>query len=171
MDIGERMSDFQQRLRQALQRGKSRQASGKSETEPGQWSEDELRRVHSQIRLELSEHIEQALRQFADQVPGFQCQPLYGDRGWGAACSRDDLRLAPGGRGRRENLYSRLEITVRAFSPYHVIDVRAKGTVANRELFERRYYEPIPEANADDFRRRIDSWILEYAELYAAYAS
>jgi hypothetical protein len=166
------MSDFQERLRQALQRGQERQAAQQSQEESKAWGEEQLRRVHARIRLELSEHIEHALQQFAAQIPGFQCETIFGERGWGAACYRDDLRIAEdaSGRGRRQNLYSRLEITVKPFSEYHVVDLCAKGTVVNRELFARRHYTPIPEADVDEFRKRIDAWILEFAELYATHA-
>ncbi|GIW93344.1 MAG: hypothetical protein KatS3mg110_1385 [Pirellulaceae bacterium] len=162
------MKDFEDRLQEALRRGRQRGLANKAQHEQKQWTEEELRRRHTEMRLELSEHIEQALEKFAHQVPGFLYEPVFGERGWGAACYRDDLRLAPHAKGRGENLYSRLEITVAPFSAYHVVDLRAKGTVRNRELLERRYHMPIENASADQFQKRIDTWILEYAELYAA---
>jgi hypothetical protein len=92
-------------------------------------------------------------------------ETLYGDRGWGAACSRDDLMMSG---GRRSNVFSRLEVAVRPFSEYHVVDLQAKGTVRNRELLSRRHFENIADTDAARFEELIDSWIVEYAELYSA---
>ena len=36
---------------------------------------------------------------------------MYGDRGWGVACSRDDI--GPGPDGRSANYFSRLEMSIR----------------------------------------------------------
>jgi hypothetical protein len=90
---------------------------------------------------------------------------LFGEQGWGAGCYRDDLSLSG---GRRSNQYSRLEITVRPLNEYRVLDLRAKGTVANKEVFNRSFYEPLEEADEAMFGQLIDSWVVEYAELYAA---
>jgi hypothetical protein len=90
---------------------------------------------------------------------------MYGDRGWGGACFRDDLRL---NRGVRTTDYSRLEVTVRPYSAAHVLDLAAKGTVHNREVFNRNYFEALDEADVEKFLKLIDAWVLEYAEMYAA---
>jgi hypothetical protein len=71
-------------------------------------------------------------------------------------------------RGHRTNEYSRLEVTVRPYSPAHVLDLAAKGTIRNKEVFNRNYYEELADADEEKFRELIDMWVLEYAELYAA---
>ena len=78
----------------------------------------------------------------------------------------DDLRVA---RGRRQgNDYSRLEMTVRPYSEMHVLDLAAKGTIRNREVFNRNYFEKLQDVDLDKFIELVDIWVLEYAELYAA---
>ncbi len=89
---------------------------------------------------------------------------IVGDRGWGAAIRRDDLSL---GGGRRSNFYSRLEMTIRPFSPSHVVELAAKATVRNKEIFNRSQYQPLGKADAQSFHDLIDMWALEYAEAYA----
>ena len=64
--------------------------------------------------------------------------------------------------------FSRLDITVRPLNEYFVLDLRAKGTVANKEVFNRNVFEPLQEADLAAFERLVDSWVVEYAELYAA---
>ena len=57
-------------------------------------SEEELKRLHSQYRLQLSEHIERCLSTLPGHFPGFRFETVVAERGWGAAVFRDDL--APG---------------------------------------------------------------------------
>ena len=102
----------------------------------------------------------------AHYFPGFQYETLYGERGWGGGCSRDDLRVSPGAKRRSD--YSRLEITVRPFSPLHVLELSAKGTIRNKEVFNRTHFEQIEDVDATKFLELVDQWVLEYAELYAA---
>ena len=90
---------------------------------------------------------------------------MYGEVGWGAACYRDDLRID---QGRRVNQYSRLEMVIRPHSDSHVLDLKGKGTVMNRELFNRNFFAPVSEVNPDEFTNLIDTWAIEYAEMYAA---
>jgi hypothetical protein len=158
--------DFEQRLQKAIERGYRRGDAQAEKDAARALSEDELKSLHSRYRLQLSEHIESCIRHFPTHFPGFELETIYGDRGWGAACRRDDLRLFS--RTQRESYYSRLEITVRPYSSMHVLDLIAKGTINNRELFDRQHYEPLAEANVADFIERIDAWVLEFAELYAA---
>ncbi|HEV3136517.1 MAG TPA: hypothetical protein VGZ26_01410 [Pirellulales bacterium] len=157
--------DFQQRLEKAIQRGQRShdvQARARAEQAMG---EEELKRLHSQYRLQLSDHIEQCLRQLPQHFPGFRYETLVGSRGWGAAISRDDLSLAD---GRRENLFSRLEVVVRPFSTSHVLELAAKGTIRNKEIYNRNQYQLLADVDIASFRELVDRWILEYAELYAA---
>jgi hypothetical protein len=157
--------DFQERLQRAIERGhRSNDAEAQARAEQAT-SEEEFRRLHSQYRLELSDHIEECLRALPRHFPGFRYETLVGDRGWGAAISRDDFSLRD---GKRSNLFSRLEVFVRPLSASHVLDLNAKGTIRNRELFNRAQYQRLAEVDLAMFNEQIDRWVLEYAELYAA---
>jgi hypothetical protein len=89
------------------------------------------------------------------------------DKGWGGAVRRDDLAIAA---GRRDNLFSRLELVVSPHNQYHVIDVSAKGAVRNKENFTRNHYQLLKDADLDAFKNLIEQWTLDYAEQYAASA-
>lgn len=160
--------DFENRLQQAIQRGQRRQELDQQVARAEALSEDELRRRHGQLRLQLSEHIEHCIRRLPQHFPGFQYETIYGERGWGAACSRDDLRMEA---GRRGSDYSRLEMTVRPYSSYHVVDLVAKGTIRNKEVFNRSHFEEIARVDAARFLELVDLWVLEFAELFAAKTS
>lgn len=157
--------EFERRLQRAIERGQRKgDARARASAEQAE-NEEELKRLHSQYRLELSEHIESCLRQLPDHFPGFRYETVVGDRGWGAAVSRDDA-----GRGRdsgRSNFFSRLEMTIRPFSAYHVLELSAKGTIRNKEIYNRTHYQRLTEADPKSFLEMIDLWVLEYAELYA----
>ena len=157
---------FEERLQKAIHRGQRRNEALQREAEANALSEDELKRLHNQYRLQLSEQIEQYLERLPHHFPGFTCETIFGERGWGAACWRDDIRMLPG--GRRNNDYSRLEMTIRPFGSHHVVELAAKGTIRNKEVFNRNYYETIEDADSTKFAELIDVWVLEYAELYAA---
>ncbi len=121
--------------------------------------------MHSNYRLELTDHIEKCLAQLADNFPGFKYETLVGESGWGGAVSRDDLQLDA---GRRRNAYSRLQVLVGTFNTYHVLEINAKGAVRNKENFNRQHYKKLDDADLDDFRQLIERWVLDYAEQYAA---
>ena len=59
-------------------------------------------------------------------------------------------------------------MTVRPYSTAHVLDLAARGTIRNREVFNRNYFEELEAANQQKFLDLVDAWVLEYAELYAA---
>jgi len=157
--------NFDERLREAIERGQKRGDSLAHQAAAKAWTEEEYRRLHSQLRLMLSDQIEACLKRLPNFFPGFQYETMYGDRGWGGACFRDDLMIV---RGTRTTNYSRLEITVRPYSTLHVLDLAAKGTIRNREVFNRNYFEELAAADEPKFRDLVDAWVLEYAELYAA---
>jgi hypothetical protein len=157
---------FEERLQKAIQRGQRRNEAREREAQADALSDDELKRLHNQYRLQLSEQIETCLDKLPHHFPGFEYETIFGERGWGAACWRDDIRMSRG--GRRDNDYSRLEMTIRPFSSYAVVELAGKGTVRNKEVFNRTYYEKIEDADATKFAELIDVWVLEYAELYAA---
>jgi hypothetical protein len=158
-------NEFEERLQRAIQRGQRSGEAAKEAARAEAWTEDELRRRHAEYRLKLSEHIEQCLGKLPHFFPGFQYETVFGDRGWGAACSRDDVRIQS---GRRGSDYSRIEVTVRPFSAYHVLDLAAKGTIRNKEIFNRNLYEKIFRVDPQKFMEVVDLWVLEFAELYAS---
>src|SRR5687768_12439939 len=105
--------DFEKRLAKAIERGQ-RQGSASAEQQQSQTlNEEELKRLHSQYRLQLSEHIENCLRRLPQHFPGFRFESVVSERGWGAAVLRDDSSAARG--NARTNLFSRLEMLVRPF--------------------------------------------------------
>ena len=156
---------FDERLQKAIERGKHRSDKEQRAARDAAMSEDDLKSLHSRYRLAISEHIELCLKRLPNHFPGFQFETVYGERGWGAACYRDDIRLR---RGQRDTDYSRLEMTVRPYSQYHVLELTTKGTIGNKEVFNRTHYEELQEADQQKFIELIDLWVLEYAELYAA---
>ena len=158
--------NFEERLQKAIDRGTDRRGAQADQAKSAALSEDELKRLHSNHRLELSEHIEECTTKLVNHFPGFQSETIYGDRGWGVAISRDDFNLNKS--GQRDNSYSRLEVTIRPFESYHVVDLAAKGTIRNKEVFNRNHFEKIEDVDLTTYREMIDVWVLEFAELYAA---
>lgn len=158
--------EFEQRLQRAIDRGKrAADAHARAEAEKA-LNEQELRQLHTKYRLELSEHIEHCLRKLPDHFPGFELKSVVGDRGWGAAASRDDAAIAS--RGGRKNFFSRLEMTIRPLNKYYVLELVGKGTIRNKEVFNRTHFELLAEIDITSFTDLIDFWTLEFAELYAA---
>ncbi len=157
--------DFEQRLQAAIERGQRRQQRHAEAVQSAQLSEEECKRLHSAYRLTFSEQIERAIERIAQHFLGFRTEVLYGEVGWGAAAYRDDLVLEA---GKRSSRYSRLEMTIRPYGSYRVLDLRGKATVANKELFHRNHFVPLAEVDESDFSRLIDSWAIEYAEAYSA---
>jgi hypothetical protein len=157
---------FDDRLRQAIERGQKRGEVRAHEAQKQALTEEECKRLHSQLRLRLSEQVENCIKRLPNVFPGFQYETIYGDKGWGGACFRDDLRIAG---GQRTSNYSRLEVTIRPYSPaFHVLEITAKGTIRNKEAFNRHYYEKLEEVDEPKFQGLIDAWVLEYAEMFAA---
>lgn len=157
---------FEDRLKQAIERGQRRGADSAAEARARQLTEEEFRRLHSQHRLALSDYIEDSVRRLPNHFPGFRYETMYGDRGWGGACFRDDFQAGAS----RSSTYSRLEVTIRPYSNAHVLDLAAKGTIRNRELFNRNYFEKLEDVDIDKFRQLIDAWVLEYAEQFSSRA-
>jgi hypothetical protein len=159
--------DFRERLQRAAQRGRQARDAKAREEAAKALSEEECRRLHSDYRHALTDHIESCLKQLAENFPGFHYESVMSDRGWGGAVRRDDLALVG---GRRDNLFSRLELVVSPHNQFHVLDVSAKGAVRNKENFTRNHYQLLKDADLDAFRNLIEQWTLDYAEQYAATA-
>ncbi len=160
------MTDFEKRLAKAIERG-HRASDERVRAEAAKaLTEQELRSLHSQYRLELSEHIEHCMRRLPNHFPGFRLESVVTDRGWGAAVSRDDVDLRSP--GRRNNFFSRIELLILPISDYYVLDLAAKATVRNKEIFVRNHYQRLGEVDVESFTELIDLWVLEFAEKYAA---
>lgn len=157
--------DFRERLQRASERGKQARAAQLNEAAARALSEEECRRLHSTYRLELTEYIEQCLRELADNFPGFRLETIVDETGWGAAVSRDDVSL---GSGRRGNVFSRFQLVVSPFGKYHVLELAAKGTVRNKEVLSRNHYQRLADVDMESFRELAELWVLDYAELYSA---
>lgn len=156
---------FRERLQRASERGKQARAAQLNEAAAKALSEEECRRLHSQYRLTLTEHIEKCLQDLADNFPGFRVETIVDEIGWGAAVSRDDLGLASGKRG---TYFSRMKLVVSPYSKYHVLDISAKGTVRNKEVLSRNHYQRLADVDLQSFRELIELWAIDYAELYSA---
>lgn len=157
--------DFKDRLQKAIERGQ-RTGIERSRDEAAQAvTEEEMRRLHGQYRLDLTDHIEECLRKLPDHFPGFQFETIVGgERGWGSRVSRDDVDFSSAG---RNNAFSRLEVTVRPYSEYHVLEIACKGTVRNKEIINRNHFQRLTEVDINTFINQVDMWVLEYAEAYA----
>jgi hypothetical protein len=158
---------FKERLQRAAERGKQARDAQLNEAAAKALSEEECRRLHSQYRNTLNEHIEHCLSELADNFPGFRFETIVDESGWGAAVSRDDIGLAG---GRRETYFSRFRIVVSPYSSYRILAITAKGTVRNKEVVSRNHYQRLADVDLQTFRELIESWALDYAELYSAAA-
>ena len=159
------MSDFEDRLQRAIQRGQQfREAEGAANGATA-IPEEDLRMRHAELRNEISEHIEQGLRRLCDHFPGFEFSTVLNEKGWGARISRDDVSLRA---GQGKSQYSRLEILVRPFSDAHILEIATKGTIRNRESLNRTSYRFLADASLDVLRHMVDSIVLEFAEQYSA---
>ena len=156
--------DFDKRLERAIDRGqRSREAAGRAKAEQAM-NEEELRNLHSRLRLELSEHIESCLRKLADHFLGFEFSVSAG----GASITRDDVDFNRHSRSR--NLYSRLEMVITPFSTATaIVEMTSKGTIRNKETQNRNHYQFLSDADVDTFKELIDLWVLEFAEQFAAH--
>lgn len=155
---------FENRLKQAVLRGRGAGKERAAAEAARQLTEAELKSLHTQWQLELTERIEQCLKCLADEVPGFRFKTIVDETGWGAAVYRDDVALRD---TKARNLYSRLELVIRRFAPHHVLELVGKATIKNKELFHRNHYQRLDEADLDTFAELIDHWTLDFAEQFA----
>ncbi len=160
--------DFQDRLERAINRG-NRTADARVQAEVQKtMSAEELKTLHSQSRLELSDHIESCLKMLADRFPGFEYASILNEEGWGARITRDDISVQRGSGS--QTLYSRLEMMVRPLGSVSIVELVGKATIRNKEAFSRNHYQRLEEIDVDSFREMIDLWVLEFAEQFAAAA-
>lgn len=161
------MTSFEDRLRKAVDRGEARHQIRANEEAKKTLSAEQLKSLHTSLRLSLSERIESCVKRLPNHFPGFEYSTIFGEKGWGAGCQRDDI--GPGPDGKRANYFSRFEMTIRPFSPaLKVVELACKGTIRNKELLNQNHYELIEDADEQTFGELIDVWVLDYAELFAA---
>ncbi|MEL7499804.1 MAG: hypothetical protein AAFN77_19530 [Planctomycetota bacterium] len=158
--------DFEKELEAAIERGQTRGSARNDAKRQAEQSKEDLRNLHNDFRLNLSEHIEKCLQQMADHFPGFEYETLYGHKGWGGAIARNDIDRGPDGRA--GSFFSRLEITVKPQNEFNVVNICGKGAIRDKEIFSWNHFEDIAEAKQPDFQAMIDKWVLEYAEQFAA---
>ena len=161
------MSDFEDRLQKAIQRGQQARVIGDASQEADAATEEQMRLKHSQFRNELSEHIENCLKKLCDHFPGFDYSTVLNEKGWGARITRDDIKL---GRGTAKNEYSRLEVLVRPFNDTHIVEIATKGTIRNRESLNRSNFKFLKDATREMLRQIVDGIVLEFAEQYSAHS-
>lgn len=162
--------NFDQRLEKAVERGQRQRDAESRERALKAMTEEECKNLHTQARLELSEHIEIGLRKLADYFPGFDYETLMSADGWGARIRRDDL--APGSAGTRGlvHYYSHIEMLVRPYSATRILELVARGAIRNKEVLSRSHFQQLTQLDVDIFREVVDQWILEYAEKFSARA-
>ena len=159
--------DFDQQLKNAIARGtRSRDARSQAALSAAMTAEEQKNR-HASMRLVLSEEIENRLRTLADHFPGFEFATVIGEEGWGARITRDDLRLSQG--KATESLYSRLEMVIPPKGSAPIIELIAKGTIRNREVFSRRHYQYLEDADLANLASMVSMWAVEYAEQFASH--
>lgn len=163
---GEPSMDFDQQLKNAIARGaRSRDARSQAAQTAAMTAEEQKNR-HASMRLELSDEIENRLRTLADHFPGFEFSTVIGEDGWGARITRDDLRL---NRSKStESLYSRLEMLIPPKGGTSIIELIAKGTIRNREIFSRKHYQDLSDSDLSGFLSMISLWAVEFAEQFSA---
>ena len=156
--------DLRKRLQEAINRGQTR-ATHPTGGDPGAMTPEKLKNLHNQFRLELSSYIESVVAQIVDQLPGFNQETLFGDKGWGTAVYRDDLLLT---KKVRDNHYSRLEMFIRPMNDFHILDLATKATIRNREVWNRSVFHPLVEVNLEVYREQINLWAVQFVEQYSA---
>jgi len=158
--------DFNQRLERAIERGQRKRSAEDRERAERALTEDEFKNLHSRARLELTEHIEACLRKLPEFFPGFEFESLVESDGWGARISRDDL--GPGTGKGLTRLYSRLEMVIRPYTPSHIVELIARGTIRNKEVLSRSHFQLLTQLDTESFGELIDQWVLEYAEKFSS---
>ena len=159
--------DFSKRLESAIQRGQQAANHKASLERQQEQTEEQLRQLHSESRLHLCDLIEKRINELADHFPGFRAEAVYDEDGWGSACYRENLHIE---KGRRTTRFSRFELVVRPCTDLLVLDIKGKGMVNNREVFNRSHFAKLAELNLADFEQCIEAWSLQFAETYASTA-
>ena len=158
--------DFDKKLENAIQRGQQRNTRLKDAEKQKMLSAEDLRNRHNEYRLDLSEYIEVNLKKMAIHFPGFEYETLYGSKGWGGAIHRNDLDR--GDDGRAGSFFSRVELTVKPQNEYNVVNIAGKGMIRDKEMFTWNHFVDLMDASFEEFHQRLDTWMVQYAEQFAA---
>jgi len=158
--------DFDNELEKAIQRGQQRSQTRNETAKQEAVTAEQVRSAHTGFRLNLSEHIENCLKRLANHFPGFDYETIYGSRGWGGAVSRNDLQRGPDGKA--GSFFSRIELTVRPQNEFNVVNIAGKGTIRDKEMFTWNHFDDVLDCDQAEFQNRIDAWVLQYAEQFAA---
>lgn len=157
--------EFSKRLESAIERGRQAAEQKAIEERQAEQSEERLRELHTQYRLDLCDRIEATMQKLADHIPGFRWESVYDEEGLGAACYRENLHFE---NGRRMTQFSRFELVVRPCSDLLVLDIKGKATIHNREVFNRSHYAELATLDMADFQQCVEAWSLHFAETVAA---
>lgn len=163
--LSDMSDDFSKRLESAIRRGQQAADHKASAERQQEQSEEQLRQLHSEHRLHLCDLIEQRINALADHFPGFRSEAVYDGDGWGSACYRENLSIE---KGKRTTQFSRFELVVRPCTDLLVLDIKGKGMVNNREVFNRSHFAKLAELEIEDFEKCIETWSLQFAETYAS---
>ena len=67
----------------------------------------------------------------------------------------------------RRTFFSHLEMVIRPLGPSQVLELAAKATIRNKELFNRTHYHGLIDVDLTSFHETMDLWVLEFAEVFA----
>lgn len=157
--------DFDERLQRAIQRGQGRRTASAEQAAAAALSEEESRALHVRLWAELSDHLEAGLRRMVDSFPGFEFQTVLDEGSSGAKITRDDL-VSQSGRGFSHS-YSHLQVVIRVYTPRRLLEIVCRGTIANKEVMQRSFFQRLDALDLDLFKSQMDQWLLEYAERFA----
>ena len=57
---------------------------------------------------------------------------------------------------------------MRPLNDYNVVNIAGKGTIADKELFSWNHFEDINEATFEAFEDKLNNWMIQYVEQFAA---
>lgn len=158
--------DFEEQLKNAISRGQEHGTQRKQSEEQQQLSAEYLKNRHAEYRLALSEYVESCVKRLTEHFPGFEFETIYGARGWGGAVYREDITR--GKNGKSGSFYSRLEIAVRPINEFNVLNISGKGTIHDKEYFNWNFFKDVQGVTLEDFKEKVDAWVLVYAEKFAS---
>jgi hypothetical protein len=70
--------------------------------------------------------------------------------------------------GKAGSFFSRIELTVRPQNEFNVVNIAGKGTIRDKEMFTWNHFDDVLGCDQTEFEKRIDAWVLQYAEQFAA---
>jgi hypothetical protein len=159
------MTDFRSRIQRAVNSGKGADRGRAAEKREARQAGRKIRELHENFDGELRPHIHTCLEELNREFPAFDMQEVYNEKGRGYALARDDA--IRGGSERRDRYYSRLEIYVHHFKDHGYLEVSAKGSIRNKEKYERSEDDRLETLEIDLFKRFVERVVVEYAHDFA----